>query len=46
MPRYLMKYSGEIIQAKDFNELRQILKDKLNDDCYVRKQIKGVGADV
>ncbi len=41
-----MKYSGEIIQAKDFNELRQILKDKLNDDYYVRKQIKGVGADV
>ena len=44
MVKYLMKYSGEIIETTSFNALRKILKKKLDDDYYIRSLIKGVGA--
>ena len=39
-----MKYTGEIIKTNNFKSLRKILKDKLDDDSYIRGLIKGVGA--
>ena len=43
MVRYKMKYTGEVIKAKDFKALRTILKTRLDDDSYIRKLIAGVG---
>ena len=43
MPRYLMK-NKDIIEAKDFTDLRKIIISKIKDDSYMRSFIKGVGA--
>ena len=43
--KYKMKYTGEIINAKNFEALRTILKTKLDDDYYIRKLITGIGLE-
>ena len=41
MVKYKMK-TGDVIEAKNFDDLRAKLKAKLKDDSYIRKLILGV----